>query len=71
MFVRGYMTEHDRVWKMHSIELKFGMYDIAHRPTNCVDFGKLRINSSFYRSTKNNSYALQPMESNYKKYAGV
>ena len=30
---------------VNSIELIFGMYIIGHRPTNCIDFGKLWINS--------------------------
>ena len=57
---------------VHSIELKFSMYIIGHRLTYCIDFAELKINSFFfYNSTKNNSYALQPVESNYKKYASV
>ena len=30
---------------VHSIELKFGMYIIGHRSTNCIDFGEYRMNS--------------------------
>ena len=59
------------VQMVHSIKLKFGMYIVGHRPTYCVEFGEFRINSFFYRSTKKNFYTLQPMESNYKKYASV
>ena len=32
---------------VHSIELKFGMYIIGHRPIYCGDFDEFRINSSF------------------------
>ena len=43
---------------------------MGHRPTDCINFGKFKINSYFYRDTKN-SYTLQPIESNYKKYTEV
>ena len=55
---------------VHSIELRFGMYIIRHRPIYCVDFGEFRINN-FLQESKNDSYPLQPMESNYKKYTSV
>ena len=32
---------------VHSIELKFGMYIIGHRPTYSIDFDEFRINSFF------------------------
>ena len=32
---------------VHSIELKFGIYIIGHRPIYCGDFDEFRINSSF------------------------
>ena len=32
---------------VHSIEFKFGIYIIGHRPTYCVEFGEISINSSF------------------------
>ena len=32
----------------HSIELKFGMYILGHRSTNCVEFGEFRLNSFFF-----------------------
>ena len=51
---------------------KFGVYIVGNHPTYCVDFGEFRFyNFFFYRSSKNSSYALQPMESNYKKYASA
>ena len=56
---------------VHLIELKFVMYIIGHRPTKCIDFGELRISSFFLQEHKINSYTLQAMESNYKKYASV
>ena len=56
---------------MHSIEFKFGMNIIDLPSTSCIKFGEFRINSFFYRRTKNNSYTLQFMESNYKKYVSV
>ena len=37
---------------MHSIELKFGMYIMHHRPIYCIDFGEFRINIFFFRSPK-------------------
>ena len=54
----------------HSIELKFDVFVICHRPTCCTDSGAFWVNSFFYRSTKY-SYSLQPMESNSKKHASV
>ena len=32
---------------VHSIEFKFGMYVIGHRPIYCMEFGEFRINSTF------------------------
>ena len=37
---------------VHSIELKFGMYFIGHRPTYCVEFGEFRINRFFIGAPK-------------------
>ena len=37
---------------VHSIDLKFGMYIIGHRPTHCVEFGEFRINSFFTGAQK-------------------
>ena len=37
---------------VYSIELKFGMYIIGHRPTYCVEFGEFRINSFFTGAQK-------------------
>ena len=37
---------------VHSIELKFGMYIIGHRPTSFIDFGEQRINSIFTGAQK-------------------
>ena len=37
---------------VHSIELKFGMYFISHRPTYCVEFGELWINNFFTGALK-------------------
>ena len=56
---------------VHSIELKFGMYIMRHRPIYCVEFSEFRINSFFYRSTKNYSYTLLPMESNFLKCSSM
>ena len=39
---------------VQSIELKFGMYIIGHRPTNCVEFGEFRINIFFPGVLKRN-----------------
>ena len=36
-----------------------------------TDFGECRIYSFFYSSTKNNSYTLQSMKSNYQKDSSV
>ena len=55
---------------VHLIELKFGMYFIGHRSTYCVEFDEFRINR-FFTGVQMKSYTLQPMESNYKKYASV
>ena len=55
----------------HSIELKFGMHIIGHRPTYCVEFGEFRISSFFTGAQKKNFYALEPIESNFKKYVSV
>ena len=54
-----------------SIEFKFRMYITGHRRTKPVDFGEYQMNCFFTGIQKRNSYALQPMESNYKKYASV
>ena len=54
---------------VHSIELKFGMYIVGHRPTYCVEFGELRI--VFFTGAQKGIYTLQPTESNCKKYASV
>ena len=35
------------IQKVHSIELKFAMYIIGHRPRYCVEFGEFMINSFF------------------------
>ena len=57
---------------VRSIELKFRMYIIGHRPSYCVNFGEFRIISSFTSAQKRifmHCNPLQPMESKYKKYA--
>ena len=56
---------------VHSFVLKFGMYIIGQRSTYCVEFVEFRINSFFTGAQKKNSHILQPMESNYKKYASL
>ena len=56
---------------VHSVELKIGLYILRHRPRYCIDFGEFRNNRFFHRSSKKNYYTLQPIESNYKKYANV
>ena len=57
---------------VHSIVIKFGSYITDHHHiTYSIDFGELKINSFFYKSTKNNSYILQLMVSNYKNNASV
>ena len=56
---------------VHSIELKFHTCIIGHRPIYCIDFVEFMIFNFLYRGTKKNSYALQPVESNYKKYIGA
>ena len=33
-----YVSEHDSVYTVHSIELKFGMYIAGRRQTNTIDF---------------------------------
>ena len=38
---------------------------------NPIDFGKYRMTSFFYKSTKKNSYTLRPMESNSLKYSSI
>ena len=57
------------IQRIHSIDLKFGMYIIV-LPIVLILVNKGLI-VFFYRSTKKNSYTLQPMKSNYKKYASV
>ena len=37
---------------VHSIEIKFGMYIINHRPTYCIEFGEFRIDSIFTEEEK-------------------
>ena len=37
---------------LHSIKLKFDMYIISHRSTDCVDFGEYRMNIFFTRVQK-------------------
>ena len=37
---------------VHSIELKFDMYIIGHRPTYCVEFGEFTINNFFTGAQK-------------------
>ena len=48
---------------VNSIALRFGMYIIDHGPRKPIDFGE--CTSVFYWSTKNNSYTLQYIVSNY------
>ena len=55
---------------VHLIELKFGMYITGHCQTNSTDFGEYQMNC-FFTGAQKNSYALQPIESNCKKYASV
>ena len=70
--VSVYISEHVRTSAVYSIELKFGMFIIGHRQTNCIDFGECRMNTLFFfTGAEKNSYTLQPMESNCKKYASV
>ena len=38
--LRLHMNEHDSIWTVHSIELKFGTHITCHRRTNSIDFGK-------------------------------
>ena len=40
-----YVSEHDSVWTVHSIEFKFGMYITGHRRTNPTDFDEYRVNA--------------------------
>ena len=56
---------------VHSIELKSGMHITGHCRTNPIDFGKCRMHSFFYRSTKKISYTLRPMESNSLKGSSI
>ena len=56
---------------VHLIELKFGMHIIIHRLIYCIDFGELRIDSFFKRSTKMYSYTLWPMDSNYLECSSI
>ena len=56
---------------MHFIKLKAGLYITDHRHAYCIDFSEFRINIFILLEYKKNSYILQPMESNYKKYASV
>ena len=39
VYVCMYVSEHDSVSTVDSIELKFGMYITGHRRTNPIDFG--------------------------------
>ena len=36
MHVPVYVSEHDSIQTVHSIDFKFGMYITGHRPTYCV-----------------------------------
>ena len=47
--------------------IPIGTWIIGHRSTYCIDFGLI----DFLQGYKNNSYVLQPVESNCKKYASV
>ena len=40
------------IQKVHSSELKFGMYIIGNHPTHCIDFGKFRISICFLQEYK-------------------
>ena len=44
MYACVYVSEHDIVWTVHSIELKFGIDITGHRQTNPIDFGEYRMN---------------------------
>ena len=46
------------------------MYITGYRQTNPIDIDEYWMNS-FLQEYKKNSYTLQPMQSNYKKYANV
>ena len=71
MCVRVYVSEHDSVKMVHSIEFKFSMYVIGHRRTNRIDFGEYRMNTYFYRSTKMNFYTLRPIKKIFLKSTGI
>ena len=44
--------KYSSVQMVHSIVVKFGMYIISHRSTNCIEFGELRINIFFTGTQK-------------------
>ena len=71
MCVCMHVSEHDSVLPVYPIELKFGMYMTGHRRTNPTDFGKCRMYSFFYRSTKKNPYTLRHMELNSLKGSSI
>ena len=52
MGVCVYVSEHDRVWTVHSVELKLGVYITGHRRTNPIDFGEYRMKSFFLQECK-------------------
>ena len=60
MYVCAYVSKHDNVQTVYSTELKFGMNIAHHRRTNPIDLGECRQD----KSTRKNSYALRPVESN-------
>ena len=52
-----YVSEHDSVETVYSMELQFGM--LSRRRTNPVDFGECRIHNFISRR---NSYTLHPLK---------
>ena len=61
-YVCVYVSEHDSIYMVHSIQLKFGMHIKGHRRTNPYDLVKVGL-IVFYKSSKMNFYSLRPMAS--------
>ena len=40
------------IWRVHSIQLKFGMYIIGHRQKNSIDFGECKMHNFFAGAQK-------------------
>ena len=56
-----YLTRYTDL-KEKSITHSDKMFTLIHHLTNPIEFGQYRMHSFFYKSTKNNSYIVRPIE---------